>query len=207
MDWTSAERRELRGRGAVEREQWLVRSPDRRLKLSFSVRRQLLMQQEAMVGALLQGARRSLAGMPQRHLPPAEAGVQAWVLQQDWLIVDLTDWVRSARISPAQSRTRSSPRPSHQEAPSGGPFLSRRSKLLATPTARPKSQSTGPRTSKQSHVANCVVAEFASKSGHEVDEGWHDTSPAVSRPARHLEPGTVVSGARTLDCRQLQRGG
>ena len=37
MDWTPAQRRELRDRGAVEHEQWLVRSPDYRSKLSFSV--------------------------------------------------------------------------------------------------------------------------------------------------------------------------
>ena len=40
MDWTSTQRRELRDRGAVQRKQWLIRSPDHRSKLSFSVRRQ-----------------------------------------------------------------------------------------------------------------------------------------------------------------------
>ena len=49
----------------------------------------------AEVGDLLRGARRSLAGMAQRHLLPTEAGLQAWVLQQDWLILDLTERVRS----------------------------------------------------------------------------------------------------------------
>ena len=95
VDWTGAQRRELRSRGVVHYEQWLVRSPDRRSKLSFSVQRQLSVQQAAEVGDLLQGARRSLAGMRQRHLLPTEAGLQAWVLQQDWLILDLTERVRS----------------------------------------------------------------------------------------------------------------
>ena len=95
VDWTGAQRRELRSRGAVQHEQWLVRSPDHRSKLSFSVRRQLSVQQDAEIGALLQGARRSLAGMPQRHLLPAEDGLEAWVLQQDWLILDLAERVRS----------------------------------------------------------------------------------------------------------------
>ena len=95
VDWTGAQRRELRSRGVVHHEQWLVRSPDRRSKLSFSVQRQLSVQQDAEIGALLQGARRSLAGMPQRHLLPAEDGLEAWVLQQDWLILDLAERVRS----------------------------------------------------------------------------------------------------------------
>ena len=95
VDWTGAQRQELRSRGVVLYKQWLVRSPDRRSKLSFSVRRQLSVQQDAEIGALLQGARRSLAGMPQRHLLPAEDGLEAWVLQQDWLILDLAERVRS----------------------------------------------------------------------------------------------------------------
>ena len=95
VDWTGAQRRELRSRGVVQYEQWLVRSPDRRSKLSFSVQRQLSVQQDAEIGALLQGARRSLAGMPQRQLLPTEDGLEAWVLQQDWLMLDLTDRVRS----------------------------------------------------------------------------------------------------------------
>ena len=95
VDWTEAQRRELRSRGAVQYEQWLVRSPDRRSKLSSSVRRQLSVQQDAEVGALLQGARRSLAGMPQRHLLPTEEGLEAWVLRQDWLLLDLQGRVRS----------------------------------------------------------------------------------------------------------------
>ena len=94
MQWTSAQRRELRSRGAVQHEQWLVRSPDHRSKLSFSVRRQLSVQQDAEIGALLQGARRSLAGMPQRHLLPTEDGLEPWVLQQDWLMLDLRGRVR-----------------------------------------------------------------------------------------------------------------
>ena len=95
VNWTGAQRRELRSRGVVHYEQWLVRSPDRRSKLSFSVQRQLSAQQDAKIGDLLQGARRSLAGMPQRHFLPAEDGLQAWVLQQDWLILDLTERVWS----------------------------------------------------------------------------------------------------------------
>jgi len=83
VDWTGAQRRELRSRGVVQYEQWLVRSADRRSKLSFSV------QQEATVDALLGGARRSLAGMPQHHLLPTEEGLEAWVLRQDWLVLDL----------------------------------------------------------------------------------------------------------------------
>ena len=75
VDWTSAQRRELSSRGAVQHEQWLVRSPDRRSKLSFSIQRQLSVQQDAEVGALLQGARRSLAGMGQRHFLPTENGI------------------------------------------------------------------------------------------------------------------------------------
>ena len=65
------------------------------MKLSFSVQRQLSVQRDAEVGDLLQGVRRSLAGMGQRHLLPTEAGLQAWMLQQDWLILDLTERVRS----------------------------------------------------------------------------------------------------------------
>ena len=95
VDWTGAQRRELRSRGVVHYEQWLVRSPDHRSKLSFSVRRQLSVQQDAEIGDLLQGARRSLAGMPQRHFLPAEDGLEAWVLQQDWLILDLAERVWS----------------------------------------------------------------------------------------------------------------
>ena len=37
VDWTSAQRRELRSRGAVQHGPWLVRRPDHRSKLSFSV--------------------------------------------------------------------------------------------------------------------------------------------------------------------------
>ena len=33
--------------------------------------------------------------MPQRHLLPTEDGLEAWVLHQDWLILDLTERVRS----------------------------------------------------------------------------------------------------------------
>jgi len=33
--------------------------------------------------------------MPQRHLLPTEDGLEAWVLQQDWLILDLQERVRS----------------------------------------------------------------------------------------------------------------
>ena len=75
--------------------QWLVRSPDRRSKLSFSFQRQLSVQHDAAVDALLSGAHRSLAGMPQRHLLSTEDGLEARVLQQDWLILDLTERVRS----------------------------------------------------------------------------------------------------------------
>ena len=32
--------------------------------------------------------------MPQRHLLPSEDGLEAWVLQQDWLILDLAERVR-----------------------------------------------------------------------------------------------------------------
>ena len=95
VDWTGAQRRELRSRGVVQYEQWLVRSPDRRSKLSYSVQRQLSAQQDAEIGDLLQGARRSLAGMPQRHLLPSEEGLEAWVLQQDWLLLDLAERVWS----------------------------------------------------------------------------------------------------------------
>ncbi len=95
VDWSYAQRRELRSRGAVQHERWLVRSPDHRSKLSFSVQRQLSVQQEAKVTALLDGARRSLAGMPLRHLLPTEGGLEAWVLRQDWLLLDLTERVRS----------------------------------------------------------------------------------------------------------------
>ena len=94
VDWTSAQLRELRGRGAVQHEQWLVRSPDHRSKLSFSVQRQLSVQHDSAVDALLRGARRSLAGMPQRHLLPTEDGLEAWVLRQDWLMLDLRGRVR-----------------------------------------------------------------------------------------------------------------
>ena len=47
------------------------------------------------MSALLQGARRSLAGMPQRHLLPTEEGLESWVLRQDWLMLDLTERVGS----------------------------------------------------------------------------------------------------------------
>ena len=90
-----SQRRELRSRGAVQYERWLVRSPDHRSKLSVSVQRQLWVQHDADVTALLDGARRSRAGMPQRHLLPTEEGLQAWVLRQDWLILDLAERVRS----------------------------------------------------------------------------------------------------------------
>ena len=73
----------------------MVRSPDHRSKLSFSAQRQLSVQHDAEVGTLLQGARRSLAGMPQRHLLPTEEGLEAWVLQQDWLLLDLQGRLRS----------------------------------------------------------------------------------------------------------------
>ena len=53
------------------------------------------MRQDAEVGALLSGAHRSLAGMPQRHLLPTEDGLEAWVLRQDWLMLDLTERVGS----------------------------------------------------------------------------------------------------------------
>ena len=90
VDWTCAQRLELRSRGVVQHDQWLVLSPDRRSKLSFSVQRQLSVRQDAEVGALLQGARRSLAGMGQRHLLPTEEGLEAWVMRPDWLILGLT---------------------------------------------------------------------------------------------------------------------
>ena len=45
-------------------------------------------QHDDKVDALLQGVRRSLAGMPQRHLLPTEEGLEAWVLRQDWLMLD-----------------------------------------------------------------------------------------------------------------------
>ena len=51
--------------------------------------------QSADVGALLHGARRSLAGKPQRNFLPTEDGLKAWVLQQDWLMLDLRGRVRS----------------------------------------------------------------------------------------------------------------
>ena len=57
VDWTKAQQRELRGRGVVQYEQWLVRSPDRRSKLSFSVQRQLSVQHDAGLEALLRGDR------------------------------------------------------------------------------------------------------------------------------------------------------
>lgn len=95
VEWTSAQRRELRSRGAVQHERWLVRSPDHRSKLSFSVQRQLSVQHDAGVADLLSGARRSLAGMSQRHLLPTEGGLKAWVLRQDWLLLDLTERVGS----------------------------------------------------------------------------------------------------------------
>ena len=94
VDWTAVQLRELRGRGAVQHEQWLVRSPDHRSKLSFSVQRQLSVQQTVEVDALLQGARRSLAGMSQRHLLPIEDGLEAWVVRQNWLLLDLRGRVR-----------------------------------------------------------------------------------------------------------------
>ena len=75
--------------------QWLVRSPDCRSKLSFSVQRQLSVQHDAAVDALLSGAHRSLAGMPQRHLLPTEECLEAWVLQRDWLLLDLQGRLRS----------------------------------------------------------------------------------------------------------------
>ena len=33
--------------------------------------------------------------MPQRHLLPTEGGLEAWVLRQDWLLLDLTEPVGS----------------------------------------------------------------------------------------------------------------
>jgi len=61
VDWTGAQRRELRGWSAVQHGHWLVRSPDHRSKLSFSVQRQLSVQHDAEVEGQLRGARRSLA--------------------------------------------------------------------------------------------------------------------------------------------------
>lgn len=93
--WTEPQRRELRRRRGVPDGPWLVRCDDWTSRLSHSVQRYLAVRSPATVAELLLGARRYLSGMQQRHLLPDEPGLRSWVLQQDWLVLDLRGHVRS----------------------------------------------------------------------------------------------------------------
>jgi len=121
--------------------------------------------------------------MRQQHLLPTEAGLQAWVLQQDWLILDLAERVRSRVDLPLTAADQIITK---ALAP-GGTF--RRAVFVKALQAAGYTEGSTEvpvhRTPNLQAVArgNSVLADSSSKPGHEMDEGRHDTSTAVSCPS------------------------